>query len=74
MAREEYIREFPSQKIIGIVKTESNGDKLVMEFPSRRILGYYRARGDVTTDFYGRIIAKGDSAVSLIYTAKANKK
>lgn len=69
MAQEEYIREF-SGVILGILKTEENGDQIAIDFPSRRILGYYRKKYDHTTDFYGRVIAKGNSVVSLIYKAK----
>lgn len=70
MATEEYIREFNGQ-ILGIIRLEANGDKAAVDFPSRLVLGYYRAKYDYTTDFYGRIIARGDTVVSLIYQAKA---
>lgn len=53
--------------ILGYVDTESNGDKTVRAF-SGVILGYYRKSRDVTTDFYGRVLTKGDTAVSLIYS------
>lgn len=66
---EEYIREF-SGKILGIVQTDSNGDQTAIDFSSRKILGYYRAKQDYTTDFYGRIIAKGNCVVSLIYNKR----
>lgn len=69
MATEEYIREFNGQ-ILGIIRLETNGDKAAVDFPSRVVLGYYRAKYDHTTDFYGRVLAKGDSLVSLIYKNK----
>lgn len=64
---EERIKEFPSGQVIGIVETMPNGDKIVRNFPGRQILGYYRAKYNHTTDFYGRVLATGDIAVSLIY-------
>jgi len=66
---EEFIRDFQGV-IIGIVEKYPNGDKTVREFPSRRILGYYKAKFDYTTNFLGKILGKGDSAVSLIYNNK----
>lgn len=53
-----YIKKF-SGYIVGIIEIDSNGDKTVKEF-SGKILGYYRKNRDVTTDFYGKIIAFGD--------------
>lgn len=69
MANEEYIREF-SGKILGIIKTEDNGDQVAIDFPSRKVLGYYRKKYDHTTDFYGRIVARGNSVVQFIYKYK----
>lgn len=68
--KEEYIRDFHSQRIIGILRTLRNGDIEARDFNSRRILGYYRVRPDVTTDFFGRRIAKGNCVVGLIYNKK----
>jgi hypothetical protein len=68
--KEEYIRDFPSQRIIGILRTLRNGDIEARDFNSRRILGYYRVGPDVTTDFFGRRIAKGNCVVGLIYNKK----
>ncbi len=64
---EEYIRDFQTRRLIGIVRTLRNGDIEVREFSSRRILGFYRKSLDTTTDFYGRKLAKGNCAVGLIY-------
>ena len=72
--KEEYIRDFRSRKIIGIVRTLRNGDIEAREFDSRRILGYYRKAVDTTTDFYGRMIAKGNCVVGFIYDAYNKKK
>ncbi len=67
--REEYIRDFPG-KIIGILRYLDNGDIEAVDFATRKIIGFYRADTDRTTDFVGRVIAKGNAAVSLIYNAK----
>lgn len=66
MAKDEYIRAFDGH-ILGIITTESNGDQTAREFPSRRVLGYYRAKYDHTTDFFGKVIAKGNAVAGLIY-------
>lgn len=66
---EEYIKDF-SGKILGIVQTDSNGDQIAKDFQSQKILGYYRAKYNHTTDFFGRIIAKGNCVVSLIYNKR----
>ncbi len=52
-------------KIIGFIDIEPNGKKTVRDF-SFRILGYYKPEFDVTTDFHGRQIAKGDQSGMLI--------
>ena len=64
---EEYIREFPSQRIIGIIQTQSNGDQIAVDFITRKILGYYRKSLNKTTDFYGRILNDGNSLTALFY-------
>lgn len=72
---EEYIRDFTTRKIIGILRYRENGDIEAVEFNSRKILGFYRAEHDTTTDFLGRMIAKGNCVVSFIYDAyQASKK
>ena len=52
-------------KIIGTIETDKNGDKTVRDFYGR-IKGRYNKRADVTTDFYGRRIAKGDQCAMLL--------
>ncbi len=61
---EETIRDFGG-RIIAYIETKPNGDKVVRAF-SRRILGYYYKSRNVTTDFYGKIIASGDCCGMLI--------
>ena len=67
--REEYIRDFHG-RIIGILRYLANGDIEAVDFDTRKIIGFYRASTDRTTDFFGRVIARGNAAVSLIYDAK----
>ena len=52
------IKQF-SGKIVGFYEIDSSGDKTIKDFYGK-ILGYYRKSRNVTTDFYGRIIAFGD--------------
>lgn len=54
----ETIRDF-SGKIIGFIETDSRGNKTVRDF-YMRVLGYYDKSQNVTTDFYRRVIARGD--------------
>jgi hypothetical protein len=58
------IKEF-SGKITGYIEIDEKGNKTVRDFYGR-ILGYYKAQYDTTTDFYGRIVARGDIAAALI--------
>jgi len=64
----EIIRDFYG-KILGSVETDSQGNKTVRDFYGR-ILGWYKKAENQTRNFYGKIIAKGDAAVSLIYNNK----
>jgi hypothetical protein len=68
-ANEEIIRDYPSLKILGYVKTMPNGDQIAYNF-QKRILGYYRKKYNHTTDFNGRIVSGGNSVVSFIYQNK----
>ena len=64
MEREEIVRDFYG-KIIGKYQYQSNGDIVVRDFYNR-ILGYYIASRDVTTDFYRRVVAKGNAVGMLL--------
>lgn len=66
MAETEYIKNFLGQ-ILGYVETDGNGNKAVYNFPLRQCLGYYKSATNVTTDFIGRVLGKGDFVVSLLY-------
>ena len=65
MARTETIKDFAG-RFIAIYEYHDNGDITVRDWQSRMILGYYRKSRDVTTDFYGRIIARGNAVGMLI--------
>lgn len=72
--REEYIRDFDTRQIIGILRHEDNGDIYAINFENRQILGIYRASTNDTIDFATRQIqTKGNSVVSFIYNAYHNK-
>ena len=77
MAREteEYIRDFDTRQIIGILRYKANGDVYAIEFSSRMILGIYRKSTDDTIEFNTRkVVTKGNSVVSFIYKAWEQKK
>lgn len=52
-------------RILGSIESYSNGDKVVKDFYGR-IKGRYKKNANVTTDFYGRKIAKGDQCSMLL--------
>lgn len=56
-------------KVLGFIDTYSNGDKVIRDF-NLRILGRYDKKLDVTKDFYGRVLAKGDQLPMLLSQAK----
>lgn len=68
----EYVRD-PYNRLIGMVEYWDNGDWMIKEFPSQKILGFYRKSIDMTTDFYGRWLSKGNTAMSLLYTQNQQK-
>lgn len=53
------IKDF-SGRIIGTIETDASGNKTVKAF-SGKILGYYKKNIDATTNFTGKIIARGDA-------------
>jgi hypothetical protein len=68
---EEYIKDFNTRQIIGILRHKPNGDIEAIDFASRQILGFYRASTDDTVDFRTRqVIAKGNCVVSFIYNRR----
>ena len=74
-SRDEYIKDFQTRQIIGILRHKPNGNIEAIEFTSRKILGIYRASTDDTIDFMThQVIAKGNCVVSFIYEAKNRRK
>lgn len=70
LSKEEYIRDFNTRQIIGILRHKPNGDIEAVEFKSRKILAIYRASTDDTVEFNTRkVVTKGNTAVSFIYEA-----
>lgn len=67
----EYIKSFTG-KIIGKISTESNGDKKAMTFEGQ-IIAKYNKKMNYTTDFYGKILGKGDLTEAIIYTEEAKR-
>jgi hypothetical protein len=65
MARTETIKD-AAYRNIAIITYEDNGDIKVQDWQSRMILGYYRKKYDHTTDFYGRVLYKGNAVGMLI--------
>ena len=63
MARETISTFFGS--IIGYIDTDSSGDAKATDFYGT-ILGFYKKGSNVTTDFYGKILYKGNCLSSLI--------
>ena len=64
MAEKEAIRDF-SGKIIAFYYHESNGDIRVTDFYGKQ-LGRYDAQNNVTREFSGRIVARGNCVGMLI--------
>lgn len=62
--KEETIKDWRG-KIIGFIQTYPNGDAKILDF-YRKILGTYNKTLDVTKDFYGRIVAKGNQLTMLL--------
>lgn len=60
----EYVRDAWGV-IKGSYEQQSNGDIVVRDFHGR-ILGRYDAKQNVTRDFYGWIVAKGNAIGMLI--------
>ena len=62
-----YIRDFHG-RIIGSIET--NGTKQIARDFYLKILGTYDSRDDLTRDFSGRILARGNSLAGLIFQKK----
>lgn len=60
------IREYGG-RIIGYIYVDESGKKTVKDYYGK-ILGYYYPDRDVTTDYLGKIIARGDVASALLFS------
>ena len=49
----------------GTIETDEKGNQTAKDFYFR-IVGYHKADRDVTTDFYGNVVAHGNVLASLI--------
>lgn len=64
MQKEQVLKDWKGN-IIGYIETKPNGDKTIRNF-YRQVKGTYNKQQDVTRDFYGRIVAKGDCLTMLL--------
>lgn len=64
MSNETVLKDYYG-KIIGYIETRPDGNKVIRNF-HRQIKGTYDKKQDVTRDFYGRIIARGDCLTMLL--------
>ena len=53
-------------KVLGWVDTDKNGNQTVKNFGGR-VLAIYDARNNRTTDFAGKHLSEGNTAISYIY-------
>ena len=65
MITKQPIREFSGKIIAWVITDSDSGDKTLTNF-NGVILGYYRKNRDVTTNFYGKELSKGDTLTTLI--------
>lgn len=64
MSNEQVLKNWRG-KIIGYVETKPNGDKTIRDF-YRVIKGFYNKKLDVTRDWRGIMVAKGDCLTMLL--------
>lgn len=56
-------------RCIGTIETDGSGNKTVKDFYGR-VLGRYEKSGNVTKDFYGKVLYHGDMASALLITQR----
>ena len=66
----EAVRVF-SGKIIGYIETDKNGNQQARDFYGK-ILGTFDKQYNVTRDFQGRIIGRGNQVAGLVWNPKYN--
>ena len=62
----EHIKDWTG-KVIGTLETKPNGDKTIKDFYGR-VKGTYIKSLNMTKDFYGRPVGKGDQLMRLLST------
>ena len=71
----EYIKDYSTQRILGILRHEANGDIYAIDFESQNILGVYKASQNITIEYTSqRIVSKGNSVVSFIYQRQSQRR
>jgi hypothetical protein len=67
MIQRERVKDWKG-KVIGFIETDTlTGNKIIRDFYGK-IKGRYNKKLNITQDFYGRIVAKGDqSSMMLTY-------
>lgn len=61
----DYIKTFEGQ-YLAIIETDDEGNQIIRDWPGRQKLGTYYVKENVTRDFYGRIIGRGNVLTTLI--------
>ena len=64
----EPVREF-NGKIMGFIETDKDGNQQVRDFYGR-ILGTFDKKMNVTRDFHGRFLTRGNTVLGLLYKNK----
>jgi len=68
---QEYVKDFNTRQIVGILEHKPNGDVYAIDFNTRQILAIYRKAYDDTIEFSTRqVVARGNVAVSFIYNKR----
>ena len=67
--KETTIKDFYG-RVIGYIREEGNGNKTAFDF-TRRLLGRFDKSTNMTKDFAGRVIARGDVTQALVYNSNS---
>ncbi len=65
---DEFIKEYPSQRVIGVLRTSANGDITALQFPSYQALGIYKKSTNSTHELPSyRKVSDGNTVLQFIY-------
>ena len=65
---DEIIREYPSQRPIGVLRTSPNGDVTAYDYPSYRALGMYAKSTNTTCELPSyRKVSTGNTVAHFFY-------